>query len=493
VSIKTYAREAGAAFRHLPAVTLIILIFFEGASIALASEKEQAAPGELITEPSPTPSPVQPETEQAAPEGLTTAPSPTAPPAKPETEQPAPGELITEPSPTPSPAQPETEQAAPESLTTAPSPTAPPEKPEMEQPAPGELITTPSPTAPPAQPEQKQPALENMLAPFLPQLEEEQFAPGELITTPSLTAPSAQPEKEKVKPGPAAKEMKYVDMLHSEIVRRLLSSATWMDSFFADPGYVKEINRSYVRFRYEIFREERSNFTFKPAVDLRLALPELEKKTHLVFTADPAEPSAGAAAPVRTAAERFGTTAQNTVTAGLQYIFHQDAQTSFIMRTGFQFANLNPVILLAPTYRVLMPLDTWAVRFTQEVLWKSRGSWQTDTRFDFERPLPHELFFRTSIDGVWAAQKNGFAYSLAFSLLQPLAPTHALDYEWINSYNTYPVGELREIALRVRYRHSFLRDWLFFELAPQVRFPRDANFDSTAGILFKLEVFFGQL
>jgi hypothetical protein len=283
-------------------------------------------------------------------------------------------------------------------------------------------------------------------------------------------------------------------MLHSEVVRRLLASAVWLDSFFADAEYLKEVNNSYVRFRYEIFKEERSSVTFRPAVDFRLALPELEKKTNLVFSADPAEPAAGAAgAPVRTAAERFGTSAQSSVTAALQYIFHQDAQTSFLVRTGFQFVKLSPVIILAPRYRLLMPLDTWAMRFTQEVIWKSRGSWQSDTRFDFERPLPYELFFRTSIDGVWAAQKNGYAYSLAFALHQPLDPTHALDYEWINSYDTYPTGVLTEVALRVRYRHSFLRDWLFFELAPQVRFPRDANFDSTAGILFKLEVFFGKI
>ncbi|HSB33840.1 MAG TPA: hypothetical protein VLG39_05255 [Nitrospirota bacterium] len=408
VSIKTCTRAAGATFRHLPAVTLIILFIFEGALIARASEKEQAVPGELITEPSSTPSPAQPETEQIAP-----------------------GEPITEPSSTPPPAQPETEQIAPENL----------------------------------------------------------------LTAPSLTAPPAKPEEEVTKPKlPAAKELKYVDMLHSEIVRRLLASAVWLDSFFADTQYLKEVNYSYVRFRYEIFKEERAGVTYRPAVDFRLALPELEKKTNLVFSADPAEPAPGAAgAPVRTAAERFGTSAQSSVTAALQYIFKQDAQTSFLVRTGFQFVKLSPVILLAPRYRVLMPLDTWAMRFTQEVIWKSRGSWQSDTRFDFERPLPYELFFRTTIDGLWAAQKNGYAYSLAFSLHEPLTPTHALDYEWINSYNTYPTGEITEVALRVRYRHSFLRDWLFFELAPQVRFPRDANFDSTAGILFKFEMFFGKI
>ncbi len=162
------------------------------------------------------------------------------------------------------------------------------------------------------------------------------------------------------------------------------------------------------------------------------------------------------------------------------------------MRTGLQFSKFSPVILIAPRYQVLMPYEIWAVRFTQEAIWRSKGSWQTDTRFDFERQLPHELFFRTTVDGVWVAQANGFAYGLSFALRQPLAPTHAIDYEWINSWNTRPVGEFTEIAFRIRYRHSYLRDWLFFEAAPQVRFPRDANFDATFGILFKFEMFFGR-
>jgi hypothetical protein len=318
----------------------------------------------------------------------------------------------------------------------------------------------------------------------------QQAAPENLLTAPSVTTPPQGPETKRG-PAPGGKEIKYVDMLHSEIVRRLLATAVWMDSFFADPDYVKENNRTYLRFRYEMFKEERSPFTYKPAVDFRLVLPEFEKKTHLVFSADPAVPPSGASAPVRTAAERFGSTAQNTVTTALQYMFHQDAQTSFLVRTGFQFSNLHPVILFAPRYRVLIPLGDWVTRFTQEVLWKSKGSWETDTEFDFERPLPYQLFFRTSINGVWAAQANGYAYGLGFSLSQPLTPTHAVTYEWINSYNTWPVGALTEIAFRIRYRHSYLREWLFFELAPQVRFPRDSNFDSTAGILFKVEVLFG--
>ena len=413
--------------------------------------------------------------QQTTPESPLTSPFVTTPPPQPEMQQTAPESPLTSPFVTTPPPQPEMQQTAPESPLTAPFVTTPPPQPEMQQAAPENPLTSPFVTTPPPQPEMQQASPEN------------------LLTAPSLTTPPPQPEQggPGKKPRLLEKEITYVDMLHSEIVRRLLASAVWMDSFFADPDYVKEANRTYVRFRYEIFKEERSSFTYKPAVDFRLVLPEFEKKTHLIFSADPAVPPSGASAPVLTAAERFGSSAQNTVTAGLQYMFHQDAQTSFLIRTGFQFANLHPVILIAPRYRVLMPLDDWVARFTQEVLWKSKGSWQTDTQIDFERPLPYELFFRTSLNGEWAAQVSGYAYGLGFSLLQPLTPTHAVTYEWINSYNTFPVGALTEIAFRIRYRHSYLRDWLFFEVAPQVRFPRDSNFDSTAGILFKVEVLFG--
>jgi hypothetical protein len=284
----------------------------------------------------------------------------------------------------------------------------------------------------------------------------------------------------------------FFDLFHGELSKQIVDTATWMDSFFADPSFVKEENRSYVRFRFDIFKEERAKITLKPAFNLRLALPQLEKKTHLVLSAEPAQPANDVNAPVQTAGERFGQSEQRNLTTAIHYLFRSTAQESFFMRTGIQFSKLSPVILVEPRYRVLFPFSAWNIRFTQDVLWKSNTSWQTDTRFDFERLLPYDsLFFRTSIDGIWAAKVKGYIYSLSFSLQQPLAPTHALDYVWINTYQTRPVGELTEIAFLVRYRHSFLREWLFFEISPQVRFPRTSNFRLIPGVLFRFEMFFG--
>ncbi len=319
----------------------------------------------------------------------------------------------------------------------------------------------------------------------------------EVWTSPTISSLSRVEEKKSrpvtpLKPEESKEEPTFVDVLHGGISNEILSTADWMDSFFADPNYVKEINRSYVRFRYETFQEERAKPSFKPAVDLRLALPELERKTHLVFSAEPNEPPTGPSAPVRTTAERFGTTEQANFTTALQYFLRTTPKENSAVLSGVQFSRFSPVLFLEPRYRVLAPYRVWQLRFTQELLWRTDTAWQTDSRFEFERQLPKDFFFRTSLDGVWASRVIGYVYGLAFLLRQSFGPTQAVDYEWINTYQTRPVNELTEIDFRMRYRHSFWREWLFFEVAPQVRFPRDNNFDNIPGVLFRLEMFFGR-
>ncbi|HTG00681.1 MAG TPA: hypothetical protein VK654_08855 [Nitrospirota bacterium] len=304
--------------------------------------------------------------------------------------------------------------------------------------------------------------------------------PGEEQPQP---APGAQPATKKI--------AGFMDILHGELSRRLVDTAEWMDSFFADENYIKEKNQSYAVYRNDFFKEERANITYKPAFSMRLAMPEFERKTHLILSAEPRNTET-ANAPAQTAGERFGTTDQRSLTTAVHYIFRSTAQENFFVRTGLQFSQFSPVVLLEPRYRVLFPLDPWNLRFTQDVLWKSNTSWQTDTRFELERLLPRDYFFRTSLDGIWSAKVDGYIYSLAFSIRQPLTPTRALDYAWINTYWTRPTGKFMDTSFVVRYRHSIWRNWLFYEFAPQVRFSRPQNFRSIPGILFRLEMFFGQ-
>jgi hypothetical protein len=46
-------------------------------------------------------------------------------------------------------------------------------------------------------------------------------------------------------------------------------------------------------------------------------------------------------------------------------------------------------------------------------------------------------------------------------------------------------------VLSVRFRQRIWRDWLYYEVGPQLVFPREENFDATPGIFLRLEMLFG--
>ncbi|MBI4745822.1 MAG: hypothetical protein HY786_04605 [Deltaproteobacteria bacterium] len=307
---------------------------------------------------------------------------------------------------------------------------------------------------------------------------------SEGITVPPVGA-TEEPDKPDESPG-------LVDQMHVGLSNGLLSTAAWLDSFFGDERYVAEENRSYLRALYNAFQEERSKLLLRPTVDLRLVLPQLEKKAHIVFSAEPTESPKDTKTPVTVSGEQAATTEDRNFTAALEYFIRSVPRETFIIRTGGQISEGQPVLFASPRYRSLVPLDPWDFRFTQEATYRTDTAWQTYTRFDLERELPGDLFFRASINGAWYENRVGYFPNLVFSLRQKIDASHAVDYEWVNNYQTRPITELTEVALRLRYRHSFWRRWLFGEVAPQIRFPREMNFEGIPGILFRLEMFFGK-
>jgi len=303
------------------------------------------------------------------------------------------------------------------------------------------------------------------------------------------TTTGVEPVKPEIPPAET-----FIDLLHSEISRRLLSSATWLDSYFGDERYLLEQNKSYLRVRYDVFQEEKAKPLFRPAFDLRVVLPQLEKMTHLVFSAEPKTTPADTGTPVTPTGERITPTDERSLTTALHYFIRSEPRESFLIRTGFAVTQGKPALFIAPRYRSLNQLGSWwDFRFTQDVIYRTNTQWQTDTILDFERILSQHFFFRTSLEGIWYANLDGYLYYISFILRHAFDATHAVEYEWVNAYQTRPDNELTEVDLRVRYRHSFWRQWLFFEVAPQVRFPRTGNFDIIPGILFRLETFFGRL
>jgi len=283
-----------------------------------------------------------------------------------------------------------------------------------------------------------------------------------------------------------------VETVHGSISRGFLGSAAWLDSFFGDERYEAEVNRSQIKIRFDAFREGNTGMDYRrPNFDLRLVLPQLRKKTRLVISGDPTVDYDTTTAPPTTPAG-LPPPPGGTVTTALQYFPVETKRSNLSLRAGLKLHQGKLQLLLGPRYRYLIHFEPWDLRFTEEVIWTTDVGWQSRTRFDFERSLPRGLFFRSSLEGLWTEKVTGYPYAVIFLLRHPLDPDRALEYEWINSFQTRPTDILVEELLVFRYRQRFWKDWLFLEIDPQFRFPRERSFAFTPGILFRLEMIFGQ-
>lgn len=289
--------------------------------------------------------------------------------------------------------------------------------------------------------------------------------------------------------------------VHGTISKQIMNSAIWLDSFFTNERYLAEENNSYISLRYNVLLEDSLGVSNEPRIDARLILPKLQEKAHVVFSVEPEKRlynSISAIEDVNTSQvtvkepQTTPVSDKRRFTTALQYFLKSTKDQSFSVRTGLRFSDMEPVIFGAPRYRLLIPLNSWALRFTQEILYRSDTKWNATTKCDLERPLG-PLFFRSTIEGGWFEDKPGYFYNINFILFQPLGTQNALTYEWINSFQTEPTGQLKDIVLSVRYRHNIWRNWLYFDVAPQCRFPSDRDHQATPGILFSMEAVFGRV
>ena len=282
-----------------------------------------------------------------------------------------------------------------------------------------------------------------------------------------------------------------LDTFHSAVTDRLRRTANWADSFFADERHEAERNQSRMRLRFDSFIEEGDSLGFNLGVNLRLRLPGTSKRLALVISGDSDNTDSIQDTREDNIRQQFAGTDAANVLLGLKYQLLTKPHRSLISRGGVRFRSGSPAGLLSARYRELHGFGAWGSRFTQRVRWYTDNGFETLSRLDFDRTLGEDMLFRITGQGSWFEDRDGFFYDTNFSLIDPLSADRAVEYQVDNAFQTSPTHRLEETIVRLRFRMRTRRQWLVFEISPQISLPRDRDFEFTPGILLRTEVDFG--
>jgi len=317
-----------------------------------------------------------------------------------------------------------------------------------------------------------------------------------VTTSTALSKESEEPEKEKI-PLPSVEEkekiplpsVEYdtkVDTGHKEASETLVNAAKWLDSFFDDPRFLQEENKTRARVKFDFGYSENDDFDFSSSFSLDLKVPRLSKKINLFISVEEDEDFEIDSNPISDA-PRHEDSDQDRFTAGLQYFFSSTDNFNISSTFGFSIDYAYAGVRL----RYLSDFGSWQGRFANRVRYYTDDGWENKTSYDLERHFSAMWLFRATATGFWYENEDGYSHSFHLRLYQILSEERALMYEIGHYYETDPDYTLVDQQFRIRYRQKFYRDWLTIEVAPQITFPKDYDRDANFGIVFRLEAEFG--
>ena len=270
----------------------------------------------------------------------------------------------------------------------------------------------------------------------------------------------------------------------------VLSAAEWIDSFFDDPRYLAEENRTRARLKIGVGYSELYELETYGAIDLRVNLPRLEERANVFLRLNDDSDFDADSSPIGNT-EGGDKNDSEKLTAGVQYFLAMGEQYNLSTEVGasleYLFAGLR--------YRHLHSLsdDGWSGRFTNRLRYYTDDGWENKSSYDIEKFFGQRFLSRTIFTAVLSEAEEGIPFSAVTRLYQVFNIDSAIAYDIGGYFNTEPEMELTDFQIKLRYRQRFFRDWLVLEVAPLITFPEEYDHQFNPGILTRFEIDLGYL
>jgi hypothetical protein len=298
---------------------------------------------------------------------------------------------------------------------------------------------------------------------------------------------AAVPSETEMKSGPEEGEQEWFDKVHQSASTTILDTSRWIDDFFALRQFIDEENKSRVRLRLTATYYEDEDFELKPRVYVRIHLPKVSEKMHLLFYAS--EDEKPEVDTDRTESVVTESSDDKEAAAALQYFLKETEKYNISFTGGASFDYLYGGL----RYRIEKDIGSWKGRFITKLRYYTDDGWENLNTLDIDHAFSKSWFLRATAQLDWYEEEDDIPMALMLRLYQFFGPEQVLSYEWENHFARVQNGDLTDLWLVLRYRQTFLRDWLIVELSPRVNFPEDKDWEATFGFLFRIEMNFGFL
>lgn len=330
------------------------------------------------------------------------------------------------------------------------------------------------------------------------------------IGSPSLDNAAAPPVASPVQdnaaappaPGPigvtapeTAVEVGLLERTHLRLERGIFERVIRLDNFF---GNVKTEGLQppdyQLRWRNSLRVEEGGHVKYRTTVHGSFILPKISKRVRLTISGETEPEPFTSKLPEDPGYPGFDRTLANTrvVNTELRYGVIRTPSTEVFLGAGVRVKYPLESFVRSRGQYFLRIGEANLLRFAETLFWKNTDGFGETTEIDFARKLGRKAVLRWANSGTVTEEGPGMEFATELSLLRELSPRSAITFGGGLAGHTRPDAVVDTYRVFTRYRRNFLRPWLFYELEPEITWPRDdaGAYTSTYAFTFRVEVVF---
>ncbi len=286
-----------------------------------------------------------------------------------------------------------------------------------------------------------------------------------------------------------------MDETHARLERNILKQAIRFDDYFGTVKPEKQRQTKYaIRWRNSLRVDHGGELNFGTTARASFVLSKISERLRL-FIAGEDEPGLTTQSlpqdPGYPGLDRTTPTAHFANTE-LRYELIQKPSMNLFLGAGVRIA-LPLEAFVRSRFQYTRNLDDITLLQVAETFFvKSSDLLGETTEFTLQRSLGRTNLLRWASAGTASEEIEGLEWGSELSLLHELSPISAITLSGGVFGNTTFSAPVQNYRILARYRRNFLRNWLFYELEPQISWPRqtDGRRPAMLAFTFRLEIAF---
>lgn len=265
----------------------------------------------------------------------------------------------------------------------------------------------------------------------------------------------------------------YLDRLSGNL------DSFFVDSFFSEDIIEDDVRGSRAKLSLYTRRVLGDPVDYKFGLSMKIVLPNTNEKLNLLLDSEEDEDAVRESDPV----ESVENVSYNTA---LRYIINESERWKTNLDVGIRWG-VPPDPFIRYRARRYAYLSEWELRATESLFYFTQDGWGEETSLRMDYPLNVEKLFRINAKARYMVNDEYFKLSYNAGLYHELTRTTALAYVAGASGDSEQDTTFYSYYAGFRFRRLVYSNWVYAELAPQVIWDRDKDYETTPVLMFRIE------